>query len=179
MARRGVLAAAVIVRPPRHFPDRDVVAIGGRRCGRRPDASVGRSPGSSSGATRRGRRRDGADNNINIDIDINIDINIDFQLTNRGDGGILLPRRGRRRTRRRREVAGAGLTRRSVLCRARRRGPRPRRDDPSARPHRCFWGPVDGGGGRCHVIVRRSTPCQLLVSTMPSCTRLDTSKAYG
>jgi hypothetical protein len=95
MARHGVLAAAVIVRPPRHFPDHDVVAIGWRRRGRRPDASVGRSPGSSSGATRRGRRRDGADNDIGIDIDIDID----FRPTDRGDGGILLPRLGRRLTR--------------------------------------------------------------------------------
>ncbi len=98
MVRRGVLAAAVIVRPPRHFPDRDVVAIGGRRRGRRPDASVGRSPGSSSRATQRGRRWDGADDDIDINIDIDIDIDIDFQLTDRGDGGILLPRHGRRLT---------------------------------------------------------------------------------
>ncbi len=96
MARRGVLAATIIVRPPQHFPDRNVAAIGGRRRGRRPDALVGRSPGSSSGATRQGRRRDGADDDIDINIDIDIDI--DFRPTDRGDGGILLPRRGRRRT---------------------------------------------------------------------------------
>ena len=44
-----------------------------------------------------------------------------------------------------------------------------------------FFGPVDGGGGQRHVIVRRSSTCLLLVSimTMPSRTWLDTSKAYG
>ncbi len=46
-----------------------------------------------------GRRRDGASNNINININIDIDIDINFRPTNHGDGGILLPRRGRRRTR--------------------------------------------------------------------------------
>jgi hypothetical protein len=77
----------------------------------------------SSGATRRGRRRDGASNDINIDIDIDIDININidinFQPTDHGDGGILLPRRGRRLTRQQQEVAGTSLMRRSGDCPAR------------------------------------------------------------
>jgi hypothetical protein len=75
-----------------------------RSGGRRPDASVGPLSGLSSGATRQGCRWDGADDDIDIDIDINIDIDIDididFRPTDRGDGGILLPRRGHRRTRR-------------------------------------------------------------------------------
>jgi hypothetical protein len=112
MARRGVLTAAVIVRPPQRFPDRGVVAIGGRRRRRRPDASVGLSPGLSSRATRQESRRDGAED----DIDIDIDIDINFQPTNHGDGGILLPRRGRRLTRQQQEVAGAGLTHWSGDC---------------------------------------------------------------
>jgi hypothetical protein len=111
--RSGVLAAAVIVRPPRRFPDLDVVAIGGRRRGRRPDASVGRSPGSSSGETRRGHMRDRAD----------IGIDIDFRPTDRGGSGILLlPRRGRHRPRRRREVGCVGFVRMQLSKLGRQRG---------------------------------------------------------